>query len=129
MTESSNFLPTQKYKLADRPKWWLPTFFKVVVIALGLMGLIAYFASLLLYAQAETLYGDSDEWDESREVLMGGVMDDTASLALEAIFVVAFLWLLAIGLDKLDQLVWLNATDQDREEILAKRKKKNAKNK
>jgi len=127
MTESSNFLPTQKYKLADRPKWWLPTFFKVVGIALGLMGLIAYFASLLLYAQAETLYGDSDEWDESREVLMGGVMDDTASLALEAIFVVAFLWLLAIGLDKLDQLVWLNATDADRDFILQKRTRKNAK--
>jgi len=117
-----------KYTLADRPKWWLPTFFKIVGLAIAVIGLIAYFASLSLFASAEALYGDSDDWDDSREVMLGSIMDDTASLAVEALFALAFLWLLAIGLDKLDQLVWLNATDQDREDILAKRKKKNAKN-
>ena len=42
------------------------------------------------------------------------------------LFCVAFIFILSLALDKIDQLVWLNASDEDREEILAKRKKKNA---
>ena len=116
------------YKLSDRPKWWLPRLFKIIGLIVAVIGIVSYLASLSFYASAEALHGDSDEWGESREVLFGSLLEDTAVLALEAIFALAFLWLLAIGLDKLDQLVWLNATDEDREEIFAKRKKKNAKN-
>ena len=116
----------KKYKLSDRPKWWLPRLFKFVGIAVALLGLVSYLASLMLYSSAYALHGDSEEWQESREVLLGSLMEDTATLAIEALFALAFLWLLAIGLDKLDQLVWLNASDEDREDILAKRKKKNA---
>jgi len=42
------------------------------------------------------------------------------------VFYAAVFWMLSLAVDKIDQLVWLNASDEDREEILAKRKKKNA---
>lgn len=114
------------YKLLDRPKWWVPRLFKFLGIAVAVIGVLSYLASLSFYSAAEALHGDSDDWQESREVFLGSLMEDTATLAIDAIFALAFLWLLAIGLEKLDQLVWLNASDEDREEILAKRKKKNA---
>lgn len=114
------------YKLSDRPKWWLPRLFKFLGLAVAAIGILSYLASLSFYASADALHGESEEWQESREVLLGSLMEDTATLAIDALFALAFLWLLAIGLDKLDQLVWLNASDEDREDILAKRKKKNA---
>lgn len=123
----------QKYTLSDRPKWWLPRLFKWLAILSAVVGLVMWVASAWLYSMVSidvlALDGAEEEIETSFLEMTAGFLEEASILLIEILFVVAFLWLLAIAVDKIDQLVWLNASDEDREDILAKRKKKNAKNK
>ena len=121
------------YKLSDRPKWWLPRLFKWLAVLSAGIALITWLLSIWLYStvfDVMALNGSSEELQSTFTEMSAGVLEETSTLFFETIFIIGFLWLLAIGVDKLDQLVWLNATDEDRFEIIQKRKKKkNAKNK
>lgn len=116
------------YKLSDRPKWWLPKLFKWLAIISAGIALITWLASTWLYSMVAfdmaALNGDGEELQETFLEMIAGFLEEASTLLFDTLFIVAFLWLLAIAVDKIDQLVWLNATDEDRSEIIQKRKKK-----
>jgi len=124
----------KNYKLSDRPKWWLPRLFKWLAIICAAIGFITWLISAWLYSMVSfdtvALSEGGDELQETFTEMSASFLEEASSLLFDTLFIVAFLWLLAIAVDKLDQLVWLNATNEDRSAIIHKRKKKkNAKNK
>jgi len=127
MTESSSFSGASKYTLADRPKWWLPRVMKWLTILSVLFALILWLSSMLL----EVFMVAALNGDEGSEAFTELVYftDEAALAALGVLFYAGIFWLVSLAVDKVDQLVWLNASDEDRDFILQKRKRKNAKNK
>ncbi len=118
----------KSYKLSDRPKWWLPRLFKWLAIISAGIGLITWLISTWLYSMVTFDVAAQSEGDEELQEtfaeMSAGFLEEASTLLFDTLFIVAFLWLLAIAVDKLDQLVWLNATNEDRSEIIQKRKKK-----
>ena len=118
----------KSYKLLDRPKWWLPRLFKWLAIISAGIGLITWLISTWLYSMVTFDVAAQSEGDEELQEtfaeMSAGFLEEASTLLFDTLFIVAFLWLLAIAVDKLDQLVWLNATNEDRSEIIQKRKKK-----
>ena len=118
----------KSYKLSNRPKWWLPKLFKWLAIISAGIGLITWLISTWLYSMVTfdvaALSEGDEELQETFAEMSAGFLEEASTLLFDTLFIVAFLWLLAIAVDKLDQLVWLNATNEDRSEIIQKRKKK-----
>ena len=115
-----------QYKLSDRPKWWLPRIFKWASIISAGIAVFSFITSALLYATIGAIY-ELEEGTEDKENVALNVGDffyDAAVASLDFLFAAVFLWLMAIAADKLDQLVWLNANDEDRSEIIQNRKRK-----
>ena len=117
-----------QYKLSDRPKWWLPRLFKWLAIISAGIGLVTWLMSAWLYSMVSfdsaALSEGGEELQETFLEMSANFLEEASTLLFDTVFIVAFLWLLAIAVDKLDQLVWLNATVEDRAEIIQKRKKK-----
>ena len=114
------------YKLSDRPKWWLPKLMKWVAIASTVFGIIMFIGSMVLEG-IDTYALSGGEYDEESIALSLSYFAEEALWgSIGIVFYAAVFWMLSLAVDKIDQLVWLNASDEDREEILAKRKKKNA---
>lgn len=118
---------TQIYKLSDRPKWWAVRVFKVLSLftaAFALIALIVIFVFTTFEVfDVMALSGA----EESGSELILYFLDEAVWLSLGLLFYALIFWFLSLAIDKLDQLVWLNASQEDRSEILQKRKKKNAK--
>lgn len=116
------------YKLSDRPNWWLPRLMKWFAILTAGLALIMWLGSFVLEAfDIMALNGGSNE-EDSVVLDLSYLADEVMWGAIGVLFYASVFWMLSLAVDKIDQLVWLNASDEDREEILAKRKKKNAKN-
>lgn len=110
-------------KLEDRPKLKLATWFKwLAIIAFALAVLLIILGLLLGYFYIEFSVGD-----ETRSgSILGAVVQVLESLGYYMIslgFYGLMLWLAAKAVDYLDQLVWLNATDEDRRKIISQRTK------
>jgi hypothetical protein len=115
---------THEYKLSDRPKWWLPRLFKWLAVIFGTLAIISYLSSLWIYWMLDNVISVTDETGEDSSENFAGLLTDGSATLVDVLFYVVFFWLLAIAIDKLDELVWLNAKDEDRSEIIQKRKKK-----
>ena len=119
------------YKLSDRPTWRMPRLLarvaRLLLVASVIAMIIGYVWGYFIYEATADIEGG-----EALIAMMGsnaGEMLMTLGFyALNIAFYAGMLWFVSLIVDKLDQLVWLNATDADRSEILQKRNKKNAKN-
>ena len=118
-----------KYSLADRPKWWLPKLMKWFVIISVILAFFMWVVSTIIYSFNDS-YESEEEGDEASELAstIGDVAYEVMSNTIDILFFVCTLWILSLAVDKLDQLVWLNASDEDKEFLIEKRKRKNAKN-
>ena len=117
-----------KYSLADRPKWWLPRVMKwLAILAFVIGGVFIIFGLIAGY-----FYMEIPSEDESVKEALYGALSTTFENSGYYLILTGFygliLWLASKAVDKVDQLVWLNASDEDRDFILKKRKRKNAKN-
>jgi len=112
------------YKLSDRPKWWLPKLMKWVAIASAVFGVVMFIGSMVLEALDTYALSDIEDGEESIALSLSYIADEALWGSIGILFYAAIFWMLSLAVDKIDQLVWLNATDADREDILAKRKKK-----
>lgn len=118
------------YKLSDRPKWWLPKLFRWLAVIFGGLAAVSYLSSLWIYWMLDNAVSITDETGEDAGESFAGLLTEGSSTLVDVLFYIVFFWVISIAVDKLDQLVWLNASDEDRSEITQKRKKKkNAKNK
>jgi len=116
------------YKLSDRPSWWLPKLMKWAAILSAVIALLMFVGSFTLEALDTYALSEAVEGEDSVVMNLSYIADEALWAALGILFYAAVFWMLSLAVDKIDQLVWLNASDDDRAEILAKRKKKNAKN-
>lgn len=116
------------YRLSDRPKWWLPQLMKCMAILSAIVAVIMFLGSLFLEAFGTYTLREAADDKDFVAINLSYMADEVLWGSLGVLFYTAVFWMLSLAVDKIDQLVWLNATDEDREEILAKRKKKNAKN-
>ena len=119
--------------LAERPKWWLPRLFKWLSVILLVIGILAWIVSEIIKIYLGSIIESFDNENINEDVqdhFLTEVSDSMYSASIyfvDLMFTVLFLWLLAIAVDKLDELVWVNASDKDKAYIISKRKKKNAK--
>lgn len=111
---------SELFKLSDRPKWWVPRVLMwVTFLGLFLSGIFLIASSAFGLIDTMALNGTGDVtlslWSFAEEALW-------TAIALSSY---AFIfWLLSLAVDKIDQLVWLNASDEDRAEIIQKRARK-----
>jgi uncharacterized membrane protein YbhN (UPF0104 family) len=118
------------YKLSDRPDWWLPKLLKWGSMGLAILVVLMGVLSFILHRiDSYALNPDADE-ENLVFINFAEFASELAWASIDILFYVVVFWLLSLAVDKIDQLVWLNATYEDRKEIISKRmKKKNAKNK
>ena len=119
---------TPKYSLADRPKWWLPKLMKWVSVITAVLALVMWVGSLILESLDAYALNSAANEEDSVALNFSYLADEVMWGAIAILFYAVVFWMLAVAVDKLDQLVWLNATDADRDFILQKRNRKNAKN-
>jgi hypothetical protein len=111
--------------LSDRPKWIVPTILKwLTIIPVGAVLLFFVTAQWAIW-ELEKLYETAISQPEEGPLPFEWGYDlwDLAGELIWLVPTMGFLWLLSVAADKLDQLVWLNASEQDRREILARRKR------
>lgn len=117
------------YKLSDKPTWWVPRFMKWAALIAAVFTVLFFVISLVI-ASFEVFdvmaLGASEGEGFSLVVSLADMASESAWAAIGMLFYAVVFWILALAVDKIDQLVWLNASNEDREEILSKRKKKNA---
>jgi len=87
---------TLKYTLADRPKWWLP--------------LILWLGSMLLEWIAVKALNGSEGGEAYLDVAY--MADEAVLTTIGILFYAGIFWLVSLAVDKVDQLVWLNASVQ-----------------
>ena len=118
---------TLKYTLADRPKWWLPRVMKWVSVLTAVLAFMMWIGSMILEAlDVYALNPDANE-EDSVALDLSYFADEIMWGAIAILFYAAVFWMVSLAVDKIDQLVWLNASDEDRDFILQKRTRKNAK--
>jgi len=118
--------------LTSRPRLKFP---KLLAIAARMLFSLSIAMMLLGYFWASNLYRTSEHLKdiEGAEVLttmMGNPGDLLMSFGyyvLMVAFYAGILWLISLILDKVDQLVWLNASEEDRHHIFNQRQKKKQK--
>lgn len=115
------------YGLFDRPKWWGVKVLRFVAIALLVCSAVFFLVSAGTGFLHNVALGSVDD-GETVYLNVSYMTDELAWAALSVGFYATVLWFLSEIMDKVDQLVWLAATDEDRAKIIKKRKKKNAKN-
>lgn len=105
--------------LFSRPKWWVPTAIFQISIAVFIGGVVV--------SIGETMKA----YEHATEASDMGVLGATLAAALQFswYFVSNCFWaIVAIcfgrGIDKLDELVWLAASEPDRQEIVRRRRGK-----
>ena len=113
--------------LTSRPPWrvvkiirWLAIGCVVLSIVLGLV------AAVLGYMDSSVL-GTHDETSASAILPLGELASELAWEVIAFAIYAFFLWLIALGVDKIDQLVWLKASEEDRLHIYNQRHKKKQK--
>jgi len=99
---------------------------KWVAVVTALLAAVMWLGSFVLEAFDTMALSGSSEAEDSVALNLSYMADEVMWGAIGILFYATVFWILSIAVDKIDQLVWLNASDEDREEILAKRKKKNA---
>ena len=111
--------------LEARPKWIVTHFLKWLSIVLG-AALLLFFVAILI---GVVFYSRiSFPSDVSTHEIMDQyyVVIDWVDFFIEARFLVPsilLLWFLALIAEKVDEIVWLNASREDQDAILAKRGK------
>ena len=118
----------ETFNLSDRPDWWVPRLFKRLSLICLVISVISFFGLVvwggILAFDILALPGESDF-----DILGYDFLSETLWTSLGILAYAVTFWLLSLAIDKIDQLVWLAASDTDRREIILKRTKvNNAKN-
>ena len=119
----------KKYSLADRPKWWLPKVMKWLTLIGAIMAVLMWLSSTIVYFFHNRIILDEGGPDTAEVYFdMGDFASEAAWASIGLMFYAGVFWFLSLAIDKIDQLVWLNASDEDKEFLIEKRKRKNAEN-
>lgn len=98
---------------------------KWVTLLSVLFALILWLGSMLLEWIAVKALNGSEGGEAYLDVAY--MADEAVLTTIGILFYAGIFWLVSLAVDKVDQLVWLNASDEDRGFILQKRNRKNAK--
>lgn len=112
-----------EFKLEDRPKLTLERWFKwLAIISFTLAVLIFVSGFSIGFSSA---LGPVDGQTTNNLVLrvVSRVLENLGYFMVSVGFYGLMLWLASKAIDYLDQLVWLNATDEDRRKIISQRTK------
>ncbi len=115
--------------LESRPSWYVVKWLKVlsfVIFAFSFLmialGLIAGYLYMSIPAEEESAL-------EAFYGAVSGTLENAGYYGISIGFYALILWLVSQGVDRIDQLVWLNADETDRAYLYnSRKKKKNAKN-
>ena len=110
--------------LADKPIWRGVKILKWSAIALFVLAVIFFIASIIFgYVDSLILTDEALSEEDSVAINLSYMLDELAWAAVGLGFYAAVLWFLSQILEKVDQLVWLNADEHDRAWLLKTRKK------
>lgn len=115
--------------LASRPPWRVVKIFRWLAILTAVLTLLGFIMSGILYLQVMALNSAQENTDTENAVSLdiADFLIEAAWSGLGLLFYAVVFWMLALVADKLDQLVWLKASEQDKLHIYNQRqKKKNA---
>ena len=104
--------------LSLRPKWKTPRFILYTAIVSFILCCLFWFGSELFFEMGEATLGPGEEDDEMWLHYLSYACDDIAIGTGYLSMTLLGCWVMALGVDKLDQLVWLAASDDDRQEII-----------
>jgi hypothetical protein len=110
--------------LSARPKWIVPKIFMWMTLIPFMSVIVFLGASQWAMWEAEKFHAlqKDDDTDSVSPFDWGFDLWDVSVEIMWIIPSLGVLWLLSLVADKLDQLVWLKASDRDRFEILQKRR-------
>ncbi|PHS38271.1 MAG: hypothetical protein COA91_08455 [Robiginitomaculum sp.] len=117
--------------LAARPPWRVP---HMLVRAARVLFALSILAIVVGYFWASWVYKMSSQTEGLTELMVayggnpGELLLTVGMYTLTLAFYAGILWLISLIVDKVDQIVWLNATEQDRLNIYNQRQKKKNKN-
>ncbi len=118
-------------KLSTKPKSRLANVFKWLALLFLVASTICFIGSIVFaYLDQIALTPENTPNDESVYLNLSYMLDELIWGVIGLGFYSAVLWFLSQVLEKVDQIVWLNASIDDRRWILEQRSKKikNAKN-
>ncbi len=119
------------FTLATRPPWRVP---HILVRAARILFALSILAIIIGYFWASWVYKMSSETEGMTELMLafggnpGELLLTVGMYTLTLAFYAGILWLISLIIDKVDQIVWLNASEQDRLNIYNQRQKKKKKN-
>jgi len=98
----------------------------IVTLVVSVLG---FCVSQFLYHRFDGKYvlQDSDESIPEVAINIGAFASEAAAASFYLFSTVVIFWLLSLAIDKLDEIIWLNASDEDKNHIIMKRTN-NAKN-
>jgi hypothetical protein len=115
--------------LESRPTWYVVRWLKIATLVIFMLSMIMILMGLV----AGYIYMSIPSGEESAlEAFYGAIsstLENSGYYGISIGFYALVLWLISQGVDRVDQLVWLNADNTDREYLYnSRKKKKNAKN-
>ena len=102
--------------------------FLIAILFVVLTGACLIGSIALEYFDSIALNGDDADTESSVYINLSYLADELAWVTIGLGFYAAVLWFLAAIVDRVDQIVWLNASDEDRVWIHDQRMKKKEKN-
>ena len=114
--------------LEARPPWHVVRWLKRLTIVVFIIAVLMIIFGLIaghLYMQIPS---DEESPLETFYGALSTTLEDAGYYGISIGFYALILWLVSYGVDKIDQLVWLNANQTDREYIYKQRVKTDAKN-
>ena len=105
--------------LSDRPPMNSMRILRKFAYFSGIISVIVNLVSVgSSYVQFRGQYGNLEDY--AKAMLVSQTTDTVLSI-LYYVAIFGLLWAVAVGIDRIDQLIWLSASDSDREKIIKSR--------
>lgn len=111
----------EPFTFFDRPRWIVPTILKWLTIIPVVAVFIMFAGSMWLQMEANAFYEAQPDADIT-PFDFHYVLWDAATELIWLVPTIGFLWLLSTVADKADQLVWQAANQEERAEIIRRRR-------
>jgi len=117
-------------KLSAKPSWWMLRYLKIAAILFLVLSAVSFVGSVLFGFIDSIALNDPVNEEDSISLNLSYMFDELAWASIGLGFYAAVLWFLSQIMEKVDQIVWLNASNEDRMWIYNRRvkKKSNVKN-
>lgn len=113
----------KKYNLADKPKSWLSRIFIVLAILSAIMSVVLIASMILLHMSLRAFSDPAvDGVKDTLNLSAFNLLEDVLLEVIVMGVLVTSLWMVAIIVGKIDQIVWLKSSNIDKHALIEKRK-------